>query len=186
MHDVMTIQKHTENHLICGTRVHERVAGLIVAIAAPSLAIVLGQVLSAGMSGTLLSVLLAFVLLLPGLYLLLSSRRFIFEPHSKTCTTRISVFGIFRWQRRIEFCGVAIRRRYDWQLLRWLYILVLANQSHADQRDFTMGYGAGRDRTEALAHTIAEFTDATAIDFAGRPLALAGTGQESAEGVVQS
>ena len=173
MHDIMTIQKHTEGHLICGTRVHERVAGLIVAIAAPSLAIVLGQVLSAGMSGILLSVLLACVLLLPGLYLLLSSRRFIFEPHSKTCTARINVFGIFGRQRQIEFCEVAVRRRYDWQLLRWLYVLVLVNHSHADQRDFAMGYAVGRDGAEALTLAIAHFTGATAADFGGRPLAAA-------------
>ena len=186
MHDVMTIQKHTEDHLICGTRVHERVAGLLVAMAVSPLVIVLWQILAAGVSRALLPFLLVCLVLLCGLHLLLSSRRFTFEPHSKTCTACIKVFGIFQRQRQIEFCEVAIHRRFDWQLLRQLYVLVLVSPSQADQRTFTMGYAAGCDRAEALALTIAELTDVTAVDFGGRPLAAADNGQEPADDLVGS
>lgn len=184
MHDVMTVQKHTEDHLVCGTRVHERVAGLLMVMAVSPLAIVLWQILATGASCAILPFLLVCLVLLYGLHLLLSSRRFTFEPHSKTCTASIKVFGVFRRQRHIEFCEVAVRRRFDLQLLRWLYLLVLVGRSEMGQRTFTMGYAA--DRAEALAHTIAELADVMVVDFGGRPLVAADGRQEAADGVVDS
>lgn len=180
MHDVMTIQSQTEDHLVCGTRLHERLAGLGIAVVASPLVITLGQTLTGGESHALAPFLFLCLVLLFGLYLLLSSRRFTFAAHAGTSMVRITVFGIFLRQQQIEFCQVAIRRRFDWYLFRWLYMLVLVDSSQTRQQAFTMGYVAGCDRAEALAQTIARFTDTTALDFAGQPLDLVGPERESA------
>lgn len=172
MHDVMTVHRPTENRLICSTRLHERVAGLLlVAVTLPWLG-ALGLMLWAGAGLALAPFLLAGLLTFYGLRWLLSSRRFTFDRHSKTCAVHIKILGLFSKRRQFEFSELVVRRRFYWRFPFLLHQLVLVDSSQTPRLAFTMGYAAGCDRAEVLAQTIAAFTDTTALDSTGQPLGL--------------
>jgi len=172
MYDVMIIQTHSDDQLICGTRIHERLAGLALSVVVSPLVIALGRFYVDGATHVLAPFLFACVVFLFGLYVFLSSRRATFTAHTRTATIRVTVLGLFRWQQEIEFSQIAVRRRHDWYLPRWLWPLVLVNLSRTRPRGSAIGYATGRVHAEMLAQAIAKFTDTTPVDFAGRPLDL--------------
>lgn len=171
MYEVMTIRRQTEGELVCATRLHERVAGVLLILVVSPLVFVLLEISVWGVSRTPWSFLLACGLVLPGSYIAFSSRRFAFTPDSKTCVARLIRPGIFCRRRQIEFREVVIRRQFHWRFFRRLYFLVLVDSSRARGRPFPMGYVCGRGKAEALARTIAGLTKTVAVDPDGEPLA---------------
>jgi len=171
MYEVMTIRRQTEEELVCGTRLHERLAGVPLALVVSLLVLIVLEISDRGVSRQPWLLLLACVLSLPGPYIALSRRRFTFRRDSGTCVVRIIKFGIFRWSRPITFREVAIRRQFDWCLFRWLHLLVLADPSHAGGRAFPMAYVRGRSHAGALARKIADLTNTVAVGTDGQPVA---------------
>lgn len=170
MHDVIMIRRQVDGSLVCRTRIHERIAGGLLVLVMLPLVFALLEISTLADYRPLLMSVLACGLLLPGFYVALSSRRCTFEQGSRTCVVEITKLGIPCRQRQIEFHGVAIRRQFHWQFLRWLYSLALVDPSRPWRRVFMMGYAPGRGKAQAIARTIAEFTGTVAVDVDGRSL----------------
>lgn len=165
--DVMTIKHEDEDRLVCGTRGAERAAGLVLGVAGTVLLVVAWPFVAA------VWVPLAVVpgmLVLPGLCVALSSRRFAFRRGSRTCVATIHTFGVIQRRHELSFAAVQMRRRFDWQLARRPYVLALIDHDESDCRPFVMGYAGNRNRAEKLAQTLAAFTQTEAIHHTGRRL----------------
>ncbi len=120
--DVMTVKHEDEDGLVYGTRWAERVAGLVLAVA--------GAIVSVA-TWAFAAIVPAPLVVLPGLSALLglcvalSNRRFAFRRGSHTCAATIHTCGVIRRRREWNFTAIQMRRRFHWQLTRWLYVLVL-------------------------------------------------------------
>jgi len=163
--DVMTVKHEGKDGLVYGTRWAERVAGLVLAVA--------GAIVSVA-TWAFAAIVPAPLVVLPGLSALLglcvalSNRRFAFRRGSHTCAATIHTCGVIRRRCEWSFSAIQMRRRFHWQLTRWLYVLVLVNDDESECRSFAMGYAGNRDRAEKLARKLAVFTQTEVLDDTGR------------------
>ena len=109
-------------------------------------------------------------LALIGLHLGVSEASLTFARRSCVCTVRRSFIGLFGREWAVEFSEVVIQRRVDWNWLRWIYRIILADKKNTLRKSVRIGYMTNQTRCEALATRIARFTNVVAVDYYGRIL----------------
>lgn len=167
MFGVEVIKRRTEQVLVVGRPIWLRLVGAILAALSLSMIVMMGVVLSGFPTKTLL--LLGGPALL-GLHIALSHASATFRNHSHKCTVRRSAFGVLTWERDLGFSEVRIRRQFDWNRLGWLYRINLVPEGPYVEPPIRFGHMTRQTRCEALAQTIAQFTDTVALDHTGRTL----------------
>ncbi len=165
MFGVEVIKRRTEEVLVVGRSVWLRLVGAILAALASGLIVALIP-----LRPNILGVMVLSLLVLLGSHIALSHASVTFRTCSGMCTVRWSVFGVLPWKRDLEFSEVRIRRQFDWNRLGWLYRINLMPEGPYIERPVRLGHMTNRTRCEALAQTIARFTDSFALDHKGRML----------------
>ncbi len=167
MFGVEMIWRPTDDVLVVRRPIWLRLLGAILAALASSMIVMMGVMVPGFPTKTLL---LLGGPALVGLHIALSHASVAFRGHSHVCMVRWSVFGVLLWKRDLEFSEARIRRQFDWNRLGWLYRINLMPEGPYIERPVRLGHMTNRTRCEALAQTIAQFTDSFALDHKGRML----------------
>lgn len=106
-------------------------------------------------AGALFGLTLGVLVLALGLKVALAARTFTFVPDSACCVVRTDLLGWGTSTLEVRVSEVDVVRRFDWQMLRWLYGVVLHTQE--ERSVLRVGFAGSQSAATRIKEKIEAF-----------------------------